>query len=312
MTNALFDDATRRRLEALMLVAGRVRAGTQKGDRRSARRGSSIEFADYRDYTPGDDLRRLDWNALARLGKPLTKLYEDEEDLAVHVIIDASASMDFPRPGETMAEADAASLEAAHKFTFARRLAAGLAYISLHSNDRLHVTALGGSASGGTGGRFGPARGRGYGARLLAFLNGVQAGGQMRLAATLKQYAGTVKQAALVFIISDLFSDDGWLDGVTALQAKGCEVVLVHTLAEAEITPPLEGDLRLIDSETGAAQEVSLDETLREQYSRRVAAWQDGIRADCARRAIHYVPAITGATWDRVILYDLRRAGIVR
>ena len=128
-----------------MLVPRRV-------ERRSTKRGTSIEFADYRNYTPGDDLRRLDWNIYARLDRPLTKLYEDEEDLAVHLILDTSASMDW---GE----------EDLHKFDYARRLVAGLGYISLATNDRLMVGALGG---GGIQ-QFGPARGRGYGVRLLNF-----------------------------------------------------------------------------------------------------------------------------------------------
>src|SRR5215470_7707062 len=125
----LFDETTRRKLEQLMLTAWRVRAGAIKGERRSTKRGTSIEFADYRNYTPGDDLRRLDWNIYARLDRPLTKLYEDEEDLAVHLIIDTSASMDW---GE-------AEL---YKFDYARRLVAGLGYISLATNDRLMIAAL--------------------------------------------------------------------------------------------------------------------------------------------------------------------------
>ena len=109
-----------------MLVARKVRAGAIKGDRRSIKRGSSIEFADYRNYVAGDDLRQLDWNIYARLERPYIKLLEDEEDLAVHLILDASASMDFPPEGE----ADQ------HKLLYAKRIFGGLAYVSLTSNDR--------------------------------------------------------------------------------------------------------------------------------------------------------------------------------
>src|SRR5215216_666158 len=128
----LFDETTRRKLEQLMLSGSRVRAGAIKGERRSTKRGTSIEFADYRNYAPGDDLRRLDWNIYARLDRPLTKLYEDEEDLAVHLILDTSASMNWG--GDSDPEL--------HKFDYARRLIAGLGYISLSTNDRLVIAAL--------------------------------------------------------------------------------------------------------------------------------------------------------------------------
>ena len=168
MTDIVFDETTRRKLEQIMLVAHQVRAGAMKGDRRSSKRGTSIEFADYRNYSPGDDLRRLDWNIYARLDRPLTKLYEDEEDLAVHLLLDASASMD----GNDLPDAPPAW----HKWIFARRLLAGLAYVSLATDDRLMIPAL-----GGQGGQFGPARGRGSGPRLLRYVNGLHPAGMTDL-----------------------------------------------------------------------------------------------------------------------------------
>ncbi|MEO0560727.1 MAG: DUF58 domain-containing protein, partial [Chloroflexota bacterium] len=145
----LFDGRTRRKLEQLMLTANKVRAGAIKGERRSSKRGTSIEFADYRNYVKGDDLRKLDWKLYGRTGKPFIKLFEDEEDLAVHVILDTSKSMDFPQDAERPDE---------HKFTYARRLMAGIATISLATNDRLLMTA----ASGNGVRAFGPYRGRAY------------------------------------------------------------------------------------------------------------------------------------------------------
>jgi uncharacterized protein (DUF58 family) len=295
----LFDETTRRKLEQIMLVATRVRSGAIKGDRRSNKRGTSIEFADYRNYTPGDDLRRLDWNIYARLDRPLTKLYEDEEDLAVHLLIDASASM-----GGT----DLPDLPADwRKFTFARRVLAGLAYVSLVSNDRLMAAAL-----GGRGGQFGPSRGRASGPRLLQYVNGLKAEGANDLNAGLREYAVRLGRPGLLVLISDLFAPNGFMDGLGALQAKGCEVVVLHTLAPDEIEPALTGDLRLMDIETGAPQEVSIDPGLRELYMRRVTEWRDGIRAECRKRGVHYQFADTSTPWERVILTDLRRIGVVR
>src|ERR1700674_2280510 len=120
MAERLFDEKTLRKLERLTLVASHVRAGIMKGERRSKKRGTSIEFADYRNYVQGDDLRRVDWNIFARLDRPFIKLLEDEEDLAVHLLIDASTSMDWPIGSDT----------SKNKFTFARRVLAGLGHIS--------------------------------------------------------------------------------------------------------------------------------------------------------------------------------------
>lgn len=294
----LFDEKTRRKLEQLMLTASRVRAGAIKGERRSSKRGTSIEFADYRNYTPGDDLRRLDWNIYARLDRPLTKLYEDEEDLAVHLILDASASMDWG--GESEAER--------HKFDYARRLVAGLGYISLTTNDRLLIAALTGSGIQ----QFGPARGRGYGVRLLNFVSDLKPRGLVDLNAALRDYALRAGRPGLVLIVSDLFAPSGYLDGLNTLLGKGHEIGIVHTLAPDEIEPPLAGDLRLIDVETGAAQEVTIDGAMRHLYMERVQAWRDDIRAECVRRGVHYLPVTTDYAWEKVILYDLRRLGVVK
>jgi uncharacterized protein (DUF58 family) len=293
--HALFDETTRRKLEQLMLTGSRVRAGAIKGERRSTKRGTSIEFADYRNYTPGDDLRRLDWNIYARLDRPLTKLYEDEEDLAVHLIIDTSASMDW---GE-------AEL---HKFDYARRLVAGLGYISLATNDRLMVGAL----NGGGIQQFGPARGRGYGVRLLNFVNDLKPRGTVDLNGALREYALRAGRPGLTLIVSDMFSPSGYVDGLSALLSKGNEVGIVHLLSPDEVEPPLAGDLRLIDVETGNAQEVSIDGVMRDRYVQRVQAWRDDLRADCIKRGVHYLPIETNYAWEKIILYDLRRLGVVK
>jgi uncharacterized protein (DUF58 family) len=228
----------------------------------------------------------------------LTKLYEDEEDLAVHLILDTSASMDWG--GDEDPEL--------RKFDYARRLIAGLGYIALTTNDRLIIAAL-------TGNRieqFGPARGRGYGVRLLNFVSELKPRGVVDLNATLQDYAMRTTRPGLVLIVSDMFSPSGYLEGVNTLLGKGNEVGIVHLLSPDEIEPPLAGDLRLIDVETGAAQEVTIDSGMRELYAERVRAWREGIRAECVRRGAHYLPIETNYAWEKVILYDLRRLGVVK
>lgn len=271
-----------------------------KGDRRSVRRGTSIEFADYRDYTRGDDLRRLDWNIYARLQRPYIKLLEDEEDLAVHILLDASASMDWPT------EETGASQH--HKFTFAKRLTAGLAYAALTANDRLMVTACGEQAAP----VFGPARGRGRALALLHFLGALPAGGTADLNQQMQAYTLRVAQPGLLFVISDLLMPQGLLDGLNALLGKGHEVVVLHVLSPEEVEPPLTGDLRLVDMETGAGQEISLDGGLLALYRQRFDAWREDIRREVLRRGGHYLFVETSQPWERVILQDMRRLGLLR
>ncbi len=302
----IFDESTLRKLHALTLVANKVRAGSMTGDRRSTKKGSSQEFADYRDYVPGDDLRRLDWKVYARLERPFIKLFEEEEDVAVHILVDASRSMDW---GDAVA----------NKFTYARRLAAALGTIALAAGDQLSVALLQQDRSAadlesrqGLGAQYGPAVGRQHTLRLMRFLEAQQASGYTVLNFSLRNYALGAHRPGLTFLISDLFSPDGFQDGLRQLQGRGHELALLHLLNPEEIEPPLAGDLRLVDVETGAKEEVSLDGGLRGLYRQRVREWQAEVRSYCRSREIHYLAVRTDLPWDRLVLHQMRVEGIVR
>ncbi len=294
--HGLLDERVLQKLGRLRLVARRVRAGQMKGERRSTKRGTSIEFADYRDYVPGDDLRRVDWNVYARTERPFVKLHEEEEDLAVHILLDASASMHWPE-----------DRGAAHKLTYALRLAGLLGHLALAAGDRLTVSAL--RADGGL--RYGPARGPGHTLGLFAWLETVTAGGITELNAMLRHYALSAARPGLAIVIADLLSPTGYREGLDALQARGYEVAVVHTLAPDELEPPLAGDLRLIDVETQAPQDVTLDGGLRSLYARRLAAWREEIAGFCRGRDARYFAVRTDAAPEEVILGDMRRLGLV-
>ena len=295
----LLPESIRRRLEPLMLVAQKARVGAIKGDRRSIKRGASVEFADYRNYVAGDDLRQLDWNIYARLEKPYIKLLEDEEDLAVHLILDASASMDFPAEGEPER----------HKLVYAKRILAGLAYVSLTSGDRLTLTAVNDQRRA----TFGPVRGKAQSVAILRFIDAIEAAGITDLDAALSDYAIRARRPGLTLVISDMYSLDGaYLDGMNALLSRGHEVALIHVLAPEEVEPAVVGDLSLVDVETELQQEVTVDGAMLAIYQRRLAAWRREIRDDCLRRGAHYFPLETDAPWQRLILADMRRAGLVK
>ncbi|MBN1287221.1 MAG: DUF58 domain-containing protein [Anaerolineae bacterium] len=301
MAEKLFDEKTLRKLEQLRLVANRVRAGAIKGERRSTRRGTSVEFADYRNYTRGDDLRRLDWNIYARLERPFIKLLEEEEDLSVQILFDASGSMDWP-------DLNSGAGRDTHKFTYGQRLAAGLGHIALTTGD--HLTVVGLRADGPQ--VWGPMRGRGRTLALLDFLEDVRPGGLTDLSAALRDWSLRMARPGLVLIVSDLLSPTGFETGLDALLGRGAEVAVIHILAPDETNPPLAGDLSLVDTETRHQQDVTIDAPMRELYAQRFLAWREQIGAFCAGRGVHYLMVETSVPWEELILFDLRRLQVVK
>jgi uncharacterized protein (DUF58 family) len=302
----LFDESTLRKLEQLTLVAERVRVGVMKGDRRSRKRGTSIEFADYRNYTKGDDLRRLDWNVYARLERPFIKLLEEEEDLAVHLLIDASASMNWP--DENNQQSIINSQQSTNKLVYGLQLAGALGHISLTSGDLLTASLL---HSGGDR-HWGPHRNQQNSLRLLQFLETGAAGGVTDLNLSLRNYALYGRRPGLLFLISDLLSPNGYQDGLNALQSRGYEVGLIHLLSPDEVEPPVSGDLKLVDVETGQDAEITLDPTTLNQYRERLREWQSEIANYCAGRGVHYIPVTTDLPWEQLVMQTLRIKGVVK
>jgi len=294
----LFDQVFMRRLEQLSLVIRRIRGGRGQGEHRSQRRGVSVEFADYRDYTPGDDLRHLDWHIYARLERPFIKLFEEEEDLNLHVILDASGSMQWPEDDATL-----------NKWDFARRLAAALGYVALAGGDRLTVSQVQHDRAH----TWPTRRGRGHIHTLLKYLNNLQADGPTDLNKALSQLTvgASRRQVSLVFVISDFFSE-GYERGLAALQSAGHEVNVLHLLSPDELDPTLTGDLQLYDVETGLAQEVTVDADLRQLYQQKLTAWREGIEQYCFSHDMNYLTLSTAQPFESVIMSHLRQRGFVR
>jgi uncharacterized protein (DUF58 family) len=303
-TDRLFDEKTLRKLEQLTLVAHKIRAGVMKGERRSVKRGTSIEFADYRNYVRGDDLRRLDWNIYARLEKPFIKLLEEEEDLSVHILLDSSESMNWPVNSGAFNGA-----EDTHKFHYGQRLAGALAHIGLSTGDRVAIALLAGDQAVT---RWGPLRGRGQTLGMLTWVEEMETGGTTDLNEALSHYALRGGRPGLAILISDMLSPGGYREGLDALQGRGYEVGIVHILSPDEVSPPLNGDLRLVDVETGNGQDVTIDGAMRNLYLRRLADWRRDLAAYCLGRDVHYLALETSIPWENVILYELRRIGVVQ
>ena len=281
-----------RRLEQLSLVLTRVFAGRFRGERRSLHRGTSVEFADYREYTPGDDLRNVDWNVYARLEKLFLKLYVEEEELHVHFLLDTSRSMAFGTPGKLLA---------------AQRICAALGYIALANFESVSVTTM----SDRLGTRVRRLRGKGQASTLFHWLHGLKATGGTDFARVVKEYALLARTPGLLIIISD-FLTDGVEDGVRALVGRKFSPTLLQVLAPEELNPPLLGDLRLLDAESGAIREVSVTSGLLARYQQRLHAHQQFLTALGNRYGINYVTTATSEPFEQFVLKYLKVRRIVK
>jgi uncharacterized protein (DUF58 family) len=295
----LLDAPFARRLERLSLVSRKRIIGQGQGDRRSLRKGSSLEFADYRHYVEGDDPARVDWNIYSRTDTLFVRLYEEEEVLNVHVLVDASRSMDWGEPS---------------KLQYARRLAAALGYVALNASNRLYVWPL--SASTGS---FGPAWGRGRAGPMLNFMEDFRPS-QLTTLVMAGSAAGpdlehalgtfTSRASGLVVLVSDLLSTS-WEAALRRLAARPGDVVVLHTLSPQELRPALGGDVRLIDRESGAAVSVTLNNDALRLYGQRLAEWRRTVESFCARHGLGYVPIDTATPLETLVFDVLRRRGVV-
>ena len=274
-------------LERLTLASRRVFRGRVKGERKSPRRGHSVEFCDYRAYGVGDDLRYVDWNAYARLDRLHVKLFVDEEDLCLHLLVDASASMDFGRPT---------------KLEYGVRLAAALGFVGLVGLERVGVGMLRERASEG----WPPARGRNQFPVLLDFLTTVKPAGATRLNEALASYAMRSRESGLAVIISDLLDPAGFEAGLRALMERRFDIHLIHLLDPQEMSPDLAGDFRLTDAETGEVRELSVDREALRDYRDRLHAFLERAEGFCRAQEIGYHRVVTDTPVEEFVLAQLK------
>ena len=289
--DVLFDEAFLRRLEQLELASRRLTAGRMKGERRSVRRGQSVEFADYRNYTSGDDLRQLDWNVYARLERLFIKLFVEEEDVTVHVLVDASRSMDFGEP---------------NKLAFARRAAGALAYLGLAHLDRVSVAFLG----EGRADMLRPLRSKARVFEVFRFLAEPRRERLTGLAAAARDYAGRLRGRGPLILISDLM-DPGYSDALRDLAGTRCQLSVLHVLAPEELDPDVPPDARLVDNETGHGIEVTGDDDLVDRYRTRLGEWQEELAAFCSRRGGAYVSVPSDLDLADLLFDVLRRRRVI-
>ncbi len=293
----LLDEEFIRRIQDLELVSKKIAAGRMLGERRSKRRGHSTEFADYRPYVPGDDIRFLDWNIYGRLDRLFLKLFLEEEDLWVNILVDRSPSMKFGDPD---------------KLLYAKRVAAALAYIGLHNYDRVRVAAVSDHVTP----VFGPARGRKQTQRLFDTLEALDAeeGVGTDLGRGCRAFAVERRLSGIVIFISDFFDRRGFEGALRYLLSGGpqTDVFVLQVLAPQEIDPTLTGDLKLIDVEDGVEADVSISAPLLKIYHRNLDAFRAEIKDFASKRGMHYAFTSTAIPFHHLILDYLRKRGLVK
>ncbi len=315
----LLDPALSASLDRLDIQSRRVFAGTLPGQRRSKRRGKSVEFDDFRQYTPGDDLRHIDWNVFARLDRLVLKLFRAEEDLCLFLGVDVSGSMLSGTPGYTSV-AGKANTDSGHKLLYATRLAMALAYLGLVNQNRVSVATLGGADGVKV---LAPTRGRAGVHRVGEFwLTQLAAAGKNPvpgdLNSDLAKLARTRQGRGVMLILSDFLSPVSLVPGLNALAAGAAEsydVTCIQLLTDAELDPSvardagLSGDLALQPAEGGQAIDVTVAAPTIADYRKRLRQSIDRFHTDATARGIAHLLVPTSTPPSEILLKELRRRG---
>ena len=318
----LIDAGLMARLDRFDIRSRKMFPGKLQGERRSKRRGQSVEFEDFRNYVPGDDLRFIDWNVYARLERLFVKIFLEEEDLALHLAIDASASMDAGDPT---------------KLEFAARAAMALGYVGLVKQNRVGVSVFGRPLREGRSGRAAfdrlpDVRGRVHVPRLASFLidsiwgdrerSGQGGAGAPAPGSSFGEALATVARMrvgkGVMVVLSDFMTPEGYEGGLRALAAAGgYDTFCVQVLSPGEIEPEREaggaitGDLRLTDVETGHGAEVTVTAPVIKRYKERLAEYCSGLESFCAAREMKHVLVRSDAPLDSFLLETMRRRGVL-
>jgi uncharacterized protein (DUF58 family) len=303
----LFDEEFQRKLEYLAIVSRRVFAGRMRAERRTKKSGSGIEFADHRDYNPGDDFRYLDWNIYQKFGRLLVRLYEEEEDLSIYLLLDCSKSMgfDFSRAN---VNGGAGAIGTGPKLRYGKRLAAALCYIGLSNLDRVSISALTHHVED----RMPTTRGKQRIYRVFEFLRTVAPEGNTGLRDSIKQFAAQNKRRGLAVLISDLYDPKGFEEGINVLRYNKFEPFVLHVVDPNDGRPELNGDIRLYDVETGDEREVTVTKSVLDRYAKAYEDYLSEVERFCTKKQVPYFRADVNVPFDDLILRIFRRGGFLR
>lgn len=289
----LFDEQFQRRLESLAIVSRKVFVGRMRADRRSKKKGSGVEFADYRDYSMGDDFRAVDWNVYERFGRLLVRLYEEEEDLSIYFLVDCSSSMAFG---------------AGRKLIQAKRLCAALAYVALANLDRVTIVGVSDTVSS----RFPTTRGKGRIFSILKYLSVLEGRGTTNLGESLRTFVAQHRRPGIAVLLSDFYDPGGFENAINVLRYNRFEPYVVQLVDPQDAAPPSLGEVRLIDCETGEDREVTLTPALRERIADAWQAYRLELERFCISKQVPYFQASVEVAFDELVLGVFRKGGFLR
>jgi len=289
----LLDPDFMHKLEQLELVSRKIIVGRMKGERKSRRKGTSVEFAEHRNYTIGDDLRRIDWNVYGRLDKLFLKLFLEEEDLHVYTLLDTSLSMNFGTPT---------------KLHYGKQVAAALAFIGLVNHDRVILDTFATKLEQG----IPSVRGRSQMWRVVDYLEHLDPSGESDLKAAAREFAIRHAGRGVVVVISDFLDKDGYEDALRYLLARKMDIYVIHLLSQEEVEPGLVGDLRLVDVEDEEVTEITMSAPLLKRYKDNLNAFVSGLKEWCTKRGITYIFTTNQFPFDKLVLNYLRERGLVK
>ena len=293
----LFDDEFQRKLDYLALVSRRAFAGRLRAERRTKKTGSGVEFADHREYQPGDDIRYLDWSVFQRFDKLLLRLYEEEEDLAIYFILDASVSMAFKEGGGL-----------GRKLPYGKRITAALAYVALANLDRVEVV----TTSDRVVSRMPETRGKARIFKIFRYLRQQTATGTTNLEDALRAFVAQHKRRGIVVLVSDLYDPAGFERGINVLRYAKFEPFVVHVVDPADAHPKLQGDVLVYDCETGDEREVTVTSAVLERYAKAYEGYLADVERFAATKQVPYVRADVTVPFDEMVLRVFRRGGFLR
>ncbi|MHC4154197.1 MAG: DUF58 domain-containing protein [Planctomycetota bacterium] len=289
----LLDPAFMARLDSLDVLSRKILQGKLQGERRSKRRGQSVEFADHRPYVVGDDLRFVDWNIYGRLDQLFLKLFLEEQDLTVHLAIDASASMSFGEPAKEL---------------FIKKLTAALAYISLVNNNRVTISVF----ADGLQAQLANMRGRNYLPQMAELLLTLSSEGLSHFDSSARQIAAGRIGSGIMIVLSDFLFKEGFDTGLRRLMARQYDLYVIQVLSAQELSPEISGDLKLIDIEDADAAEITVSGALLKYYKRTLTAYCNELKDFCTRRGATYVLVNSGDSVESLVLNYLRRIRLLR
>ena len=282
-----------RKLEKLQILSKKIIRGSIKGERSSIKRGRSVEFADYREYTPGDEIRIIDWNIYGRLDKLFIKLFVEEEELILYILTDRSLSMNFGEPS---------------KIEFAKKIAASIAYIALANFDRVAIGVMDEKLSH----LHGPIRGKNQVFNLFKILEGIKSSGKTSLADSIKQFTTRKLRPGLVMVISDFLDKEDFFRQLKHIVFQRNELFLVQILDPFELNPDFGGDMKLVDMETGQFKDVTVTDKLLEMYRDTVKSYCQQIEDFARSTGAGYLLAPTSIPFEDLVMEYFRLGRLLK